>query len=256
MAGKPCEVGTGVPRPKYRPISTPTYFAHPCAVGRTSECRRALALARACCKSEASTLQVPTNIPSRRATVELAHVVYSLSPSTFNGLVCAHLDLFDAVPHDIMDHLHLNDPPPPPQGPQGPPGGPMLGRPPPPPQQLPAQMFTTAAQLLDLTDSKTTLWRRAPLQRKELTRASEKLMLVLRDGRKLMGVLRSWDQFGMASLQSGTTLKWIGVNPAKPTWFCRQQWRGYSWPPRQFPQHTQTVSRREDSTQTYHGACF
>lgn len=26
----------------------------------------------------------------------------------------------------------------------------------------------------------------------------EKLMLVLRDGRKLMGVLRSWDQFGMA----------------------------------------------------------
>lgn len=34
---------------------------------------------------------------------------------------------------------------------------PMLGRgapPPPQPQQLPPQMFTTAAQLLDLTDSK------------------------------------------------------------------------------------------------------
>jgi U6 snRNA-associated Sm-like protein LSm1 len=30
----------------------------------------------------------------------------------------------------------------------------VLGRAPPPPQQLPAQMFTTAAQLLDLTDSK------------------------------------------------------------------------------------------------------
>ncbi|KAG7285119.1 hypothetical protein NEMBOFW57_009740 [Staphylotrichum longicolle] len=30
---------------------------------------------------------------------------------------------------------------------------PALGRPPPPPQQLPAQMFTTAAQLLDLTDN-------------------------------------------------------------------------------------------------------
>lgn len=47
-----------------------------------------------------------------------------------------------------------------------------------PPQgapQLPPQMFTTAAQLLDLTD--------------------KKLMLVLRDGRKLLGVLRSWDQF-------------------------------------------------------------
>lgn len=26
---------------------------------------------------------------------------------------------------------------------------------------------------------------------------AEKLVLVLRDGRKLIGVLRSWDQFGM-----------------------------------------------------------
>jgi hypothetical protein len=26
---------------------------------------------------------------------------------------------------------------------------------------------------------------------------TEKLMVVLRDGRKLIGVLRSWDQFGM-----------------------------------------------------------
>lgn len=55
-----------------------------------------------------------------------------------------------------MEHLSLNDPPPgqggaPPPGPQGPP---VLGRPPPPAQQLPAQMFTTAASLLDLTDSK------------------------------------------------------------------------------------------------------
>ncbi|KAJ9622135.1 hypothetical protein H2204_011642, partial [Knufia peltigerae] len=43
------------------------------------------------------------------------------------------------------------------------------------PPQLPPQMFTTAAQLLDLTD--------------------KKLLLVLRDGRKLSGILRSWDQF-------------------------------------------------------------
>ena len=27
----------------------------------------------------------------------------------------------------------------------------------------------------------------------------EKLVLVLRDGRKLIGVLRSWDQFGMVA---------------------------------------------------------
>lgn len=46
---------------------------------------------------------------------------------------------------------------------------------PPPIPQLPPQMFTTAAQLLDLTD--------------------KKLLLVLRDSRKLIGVLRSWDQF-------------------------------------------------------------
>ncbi|KAG4430460.1 hypothetical protein IFR05_014049 [Cadophora sp. M221] len=44
-------------------------------------------------------------------------------------------------------------------------------------QQLPPQMFTTAAQLLDMTD--------------------KKLMVALRDGRKLIGVLRSWDQFGL-----------------------------------------------------------
>lgn len=58
----------------------------------------------------------------------------------------------------------------------------MSGPPPPgPPQQLPPQMFTTAAQLLDLTD--------------------KKLMISLRDGRKLIGVLRSWDQFGNLVLQ-------------------------------------------------------
>ncbi|PHH77584.1 hypothetical protein CDD80_470 [Ophiocordyceps camponoti-rufipedis] len=60
---------------------------------------------------------------------------------------------------------------------------PVLGGPQPPPQ-LPPQMFTTAAQLLDLTD--------------------KKLMVVLRDGRKLIGVLRSWDQFANLVLQSTT----------------------------------------------------
>ncbi|KIW86988.1 uncharacterized protein Z519_12453 [Cladophialophora bantiana CBS 173.52] len=84
-----------------------------------------------------------------------------------------------------MENLSLNDPPQQPASPQ------RLPHPqqhphqqnavfpgPPPPQgapQLPPQMFTTAAQLLDLTD--------------------KKLLLVLRDGRKIFGVLRSWDQF-------------------------------------------------------------
>ncbi|KAK0626002.1 hypothetical protein B0T14DRAFT_508899 [Immersiella caudata] len=83
----------------------------------------------------------------------------------------------------MMENLSISDPPL--QGPGGIPPG-VLGRPPPQaqaqPQQLPAQMFTTAAQLLDLTD--------------------KKLMLALRDGRKLTGILRSWDQFANLVLQS------------------------------------------------------
>lgn len=73
--------------------------------------------------------------------------------------------------HDSMEHLSIHEPPPQP-------GGPL----PPQAQQLPPQMFTTAAQLLDLTD--------------------KKLLLVLRDGRKLTGILRSWDQFANLVLQS------------------------------------------------------
>ncbi|KAK3387037.1 hypothetical protein B0H63DRAFT_146889 [Podospora didyma] len=81
-----------------------------------------------------------------------------------------------------MEHLSISDPPP--QGTGGGGGAPpaTLGRPPQQPQQLPAQMFTTAAQLLDLTD--------------------KKLMVALRDGRKLVGILRSWDQFANLVLQS------------------------------------------------------
>ncbi|EMF17065.1 Sm-like ribonucleo protein [Sphaerulina musiva SO2202] len=65
-----------------------------------------------------------------------------------------------------MENLSLHD------------AGPLMPQGPP---QLPPQMFTTAAQLLDLTD--------------------KKLMVALRDGRKLIGVLRSWDQFGNLVLQ-------------------------------------------------------
>ncbi|TKA32840.1 hypothetical protein B0A50_01066 [Salinomyces thailandicus] len=82
-----------------------------------------------------------------------------------------------------MERLNLSDAAP--QGPGALPPGqgqPMMMPPGPPPvPQLPPQMFTTAAQLLDLTD--------------------KKLMVVLRDGRKLIGVLRSWDQFGNLVLQ-------------------------------------------------------
>ncbi|CAH0041534.1 unnamed protein product [Clonostachys solani] len=71
-----------------------------------------------------------------------------------------------------MENLSIQDAPPPGthQGPGGPPQAPA---------QLPPQMFTTAAQLLDLTD--------------------KKLMIALRDGRKLIGVLRSWDQFELGN---------------------------------------------------------
>ncbi|KAI1481275.1 hypothetical protein F4774DRAFT_374857 [Daldinia eschscholtzii] len=87
-----------------------------------------------------------------------------------------------------MDNPSIHDLPPQPGGSMPPPA---LGRAaaaaaaaavPPQPQQLPPQMFTTAAQLLDLTD--------------------KKLLVCLRDGRKLNGVLRSWDQFANLVLQS------------------------------------------------------
>lgn len=74
---------------------------------------------------------------------------------------------------------------------------PMLGRgapPPPQPQQLPPQMFTTAAQLLDLTD--------------------KKLLVCLRDGRKLTGILRSWDQFANLVIQS--TIERIFITTSEP----------------------------------------
>ncbi|KAK6423601.1 hypothetical protein LTR95_016499 [Oleoguttula sp. CCFEE 5521] len=77
-----------------------------------------------------------------------------------------------------MENLSLHD-----AGPPGPPPpGQQQQQMPPPVPQLPPQMFTTAAQLLDLTD--------------------KKLMIALRDGRKLIGVLRSWDQFGNLVLQN------------------------------------------------------
>lgn len=94
-----------------------------------------------------------------------------------------------------MENLSISDAPPQ-GGPQG------RGMPQPPPQ-LPPQMFTTAAQLLDLTD--------------------KKLMVALRDGRKLIGVLRSWDQFANLVLQS-TTERIFAQDPAsegsdRPTGF-------------------------------------
>lgn len=50
-----------------------------------------------------------------------------------------------------MENLAISDSGPPGAGPAPPQqGGPQLAA----PQQLPPQMFTTAAQLLDLTDSK------------------------------------------------------------------------------------------------------
>ncbi|KAI1388724.1 Sm-like ribonucleoprotein [Hypoxylon trugodes] len=99
----------------------------------------------------------------------------------------------------MMENLSIHDLPPQP-GPAQPAGGPMpqgLGRgaPPPQPQQLPPQMFTTAAQLLDLTD--------------------KKLLVCLRDGRKLTGVLRSWDQFANLVLQS--TIERIYATTSDPS---------------------------------------
>ncbi|KAI9661378.1 MAG: SM-like, degradation of cytoplasmic mRNAs and positively regulates transcription initiation [Alyxoria varia] len=130
-----------------------------------------------------------------------------------------------------MENLTIRDTPPLSQGgssapPQDQPQAQQApaGQPPPLPQ-LPPQMFTTAASLLDLTDSESpalmddacsllskALWNDVILKAAttlvpEVPTAgylrfsrirslrTEKLMVELRDGRKLIGVLRSWDQF-------------------------------------------------------------
>lgn len=69
---------------------------------------------------------------------------------------------------------------------------PPMGR----PQQLPAQYFTTAAQLLDLTD--------------------KKLMLSLRDGRKMIGILRTWDSYANLVLQSTVERIFVPPGPTNP----------------------------------------
>lgn len=115
-----------------------------------------------------------------------------------------------------MENLNLEDQ----QGQGGNAGQSLLpllgGGPPPPNQQLPPQMFTTAAQLLDLTDSESCELHNGVLRQNagirnmksriysclheaNHDRSTEKLMVSLRDGRKLIGVLRSWDQFGIAT---------------------------------------------------------
>ena len=74
-----------------------------------------------------------------------------------------------------MENISLNEAPPGTPDPQNAQPPVFAGMAPQGVPQLPPQMFTTAAQLLDLTD--------------------KKLLLVLRDGRKLLGILRTWDQF-------------------------------------------------------------
>lgn len=131
----------------------------------------------------------------------------------------------------MMENLSISDAPPQMQGGPGgpggmPPSGP-LGRPP-QPQQLPAQMFTTAAQLLDLTDSEflpipqdypypipTQSSSSLDVALTSRSRRTEKLIIALRDGRKLLGILRSWDQFGTyTSLSPQFPTKPMLTNPS------------------------------------------
>ncbi|RKF80759.1 U6 snRNA-associated Sm-like protein LSm1 [Golovinomyces cichoracearum] len=85
--------------------------------------------------------------------------------------------------------------------------------------QLPPQMFTTAAQLLDMTDNCRPIYRYkkrqhmklCPEQRIDSGSNIEKLMVALRDGRKLIGTLRSWDQYANLVLQS--TVERVFVPP-------------------------------------------
>jgi hypothetical protein len=52
-----------------------------------------------------------------------------------------------------------------------------------------AQLFTTSASLLDCVDSSSLFL--------ESANRVEKMVVVLRDGKKIIGVLRSFDQYGI-----------------------------------------------------------
>lgn len=98
-------------------------------------------------------------------------------------------------------------------------------------------MFTTAAQLLDLTDSMAGLFFLVTyiLIRADLGCILEKLVLVLRDGRKIIGVLRSWDQFGWHPKHSYYLIERLKQYPSQScsyrvfrTDICARRFRGHS----------------------------
>ncbi|KAG9248584.1 hypothetical protein BJ878DRAFT_4221, partial [Calycina marina] len=130
-----------------------------------------------------------------RSITQLQHALFSSFLTKRYGLAQPNLKPVTTSSVATMETLNLEDTP---QhgGPQGgaPQTAPVLGQPPQQSQQLPPQMFTTAAQLLDMTD--------------------KKLMVALRDGRKLVGVLRSWDQF--ANLVFQGTVERIFIPPTSP----------------------------------------
>jgi hypothetical protein len=55
-----------------------------------------------------------------------------------------------------------------------------------------SQLFTTSASLLDCVDSNTLV--------EDGVDIVEKMLVVLRDGKKIIGVLRSFDQYGMTRI--------------------------------------------------------
>ncbi|KAI1269902.1 Sm-like ribonucleoprotein [Xylariaceae sp. FL1019] len=108
-----------------------------------------------------------------------------------------------------MENLSIHGPPPPGGPQQGQSGAMMSSQGPPQQQQLVPQMFTTAAQLMDLTD--------------------KKLLLVLRDGRKLTGILRTWDQFANLVLEATSERVFAITSPPndpEPKGFYADEYHG------------------------------
>ena len=66
-----------------------------------------------------------------------------------------------------------------------------------------SQLFTTSASLLDCVDS--------ILQLRMSTNLSEKMLVVLRDGKKIIGVLRSFDQYGKYFKSTMLTFSELGI---------------------------------------------
>lgn len=142
---------------------------------------------------------------------DLAFIDCALTATAWLDTHNTHLIQHDLLPDEHMENLSLHDAGSAPPGQGGPPA-PVV-------PQLPVRNTTVSMKKVMLTNHSLRCSRRppnfltlptvsAPMGERVCAEEqwctsenTEKLMVVLRDGRKLIGVLRSWDQFGRQKIK-------------------------------------------------------